>query len=462
MPSSRYSDDTSKTTITLYLSQITLFTMAAPCRRRRGYHQPVLLLICGLSIVWKGESLAPSIQRLRLSQSFERQRAFLQWSRHLDRRTSLTLTVKPDTRLRQPQSYDSFAVSRPLRGITSLHASSQDASYRGEEDRRPNNRPSTTASFGLLATLARLGVVLAFYLLHLMVLSQRQFVFPVQLIPNDRGHFTGLGWDSIAGMVSLSIYWMQQLRNSRKRTQGDGHATTNANAIDISSSLDNQHTSATLFPWNLPRDNLRFRLTTALTFFLLVQAYFLTGRMSIFWEDILYELSARDFAITIPLFRALTVLLGHLSWVAVGAALLRWLPRPPPFFQKRRVDLVEAPEDSEYLELDASDELADDDDFEEASTRTKIFKKLFRTDVSTLYTQSGGPSIRPSQIDVSPVTISRRRRRRKPARLGGERPSHDQPVLEPAPTEGSPYHWFTNGLKSNNWMWWTIGGYVSR
>jgi hypothetical protein len=34
------------------------------------------------------------------------------------------------------------------------------------------------------------------YVFHLAVLTQRSVPFPVQLIPNDKGFFQSIGWDS--------------------------------------------------------------------------------------------------------------------------------------------------------------------------------------------------------------------------------------------------------------------------
>jgi hypothetical protein len=64
----------------------------------------------------------------------------------------------------------------------------------------------------------------------------------------------------------------------------------------------------------------------------LVQTYFLTGRFSIFWEDVFYAAAGAGFSMTIAMHRSLCVLMGHLTWVGLGGLLLRWIPRPQPFF----------------------------------------------------------------------------------------------------------------------------------
>jgi hypothetical protein len=42
----------------------------------------------------------------------------------------------------------------------------------------------------------QLLTVLLTYIFHMTVLAQRSISFPFQLIPNDRGHFQSIGWDS--------------------------------------------------------------------------------------------------------------------------------------------------------------------------------------------------------------------------------------------------------------------------
>mmetsp|Transcript_10169 Transcript_10169/g.13440 ORF Transcript_10169/g.13440 Transcript_10169/m.13440 type:complete len:441 (+) Transcript_10169:67-1389(+) len=168
---------------------------------------------------------------------------------------------------------------------------------------------------------AQVCVVLAFYTLHLTQLTQRQVVFPVQLIPNEMCHFTGLGLDSLAGIISIAIYRFIRLHRNKHRSD----KVEALPPILSSPKLDET-------PWRLPTGNVRNRLTGLLAAFLLVQTYFVTGRFSLFWEDMLYNMSAMGFPITSPMFRSLVVLLGHLTWLTAGTLILRWLPRPPKFF----------------------------------------------------------------------------------------------------------------------------------
>jgi membrane protease YdiL (CAAX protease family) len=160
-------------------------------------------------------------------------------------------------------------------------------------------------------------VVIALYIFHITVLAQRQVVFPMQLIPNDKGHFTGIGWDSIAGMLTLAFYCVMRRKVPAQRPS----------LPSIWSSPSESET-----PWNLPKESIRHRLTSLITAAVLVQAYFYTGRYSIFWEDMIFSLSGLGFHITAPMQRSLCVLLGHLSWLTTGTLLLKWLPRPPKFF----------------------------------------------------------------------------------------------------------------------------------
>ena len=189
------------------------------------------------------------------------------------------------------------------------------------------------------------AVVLLFYFFHLTILTQREWVLPFQLLPSNKGHFTGIGWDSLAGVGTILLYRMLRRRKDLSRF-------SNLPSLASKPSKDEA-------PWNLPRDNPRYRLTSVVTAFVLVNAYFATGRFSIFWEDTLYDLSGLGFPITAPMQRSLCVLLGHMSWLTLGALLLRWLPRPPKFFQSanhvkvQSHELPVAPETEEEEEEEA-------------------------------------------------------------------------------------------------------------
>ncbi|KAL7576266.1 hypothetical protein ACA910_018093 [Epithemia clementina (nom. ined.)] len=132
-------------------------------------------------------------------------------------------------------------------------------------------------------------------------------------------HFTGIGLDSLAGVVSIAAY---SLLRWQKRLSPWGQFNPS-----IESRLN-----STDPPWKLPEGSIRNRTTSLLAAFLLIQTYFITGRFSLFWEDLLYNMSGLGFPITAPMYRSLLVLLGHLTWLGAGTLILRWVPRPPKFF----------------------------------------------------------------------------------------------------------------------------------
>lgn len=47
-----------------------------------------------------------------------------------------------------------------------------------------------------LSQLQQWAILVAFYFFHLIVLSQHTILFGWQLIPNNKGHFCSVGWDS--------------------------------------------------------------------------------------------------------------------------------------------------------------------------------------------------------------------------------------------------------------------------
>ena len=171
--------------------------------------------------------------------------------------------------------------------------------------------------------IVQLGVALILYTLHLTVLTQKSIVFPFQLLPNNLGHFTSLGLDSVAGIVSLLAYL--HLRR----------VTKNRPTPAVPSLLGSPPKKER--PWQFPKLKPMARLpgaksTGLLSLYLLIQGYFMTGRFSVFWEDTLYNMAAVGFPMTIPMHRSLVVLLGHLTWIVVGGLILGIVPRPQPFF----------------------------------------------------------------------------------------------------------------------------------
>lgn len=198
----------------------------------------------------------------------------------------------------------------------------------------------------------QLITVFVFYTVHLVYLTQGQLVFPIQWWASLNSskewrayrHFVGIGYDSLAGIATLALYYKRFRSHATQRppvlvpktmpwkfppappspsSPSDGAANTSHLLEAIRSQYSWPH--------------VVHRATFLLTTICLVTAYFATGRFSLYWQDILYELSAKGFPFTTPQFRAWSVLLGHLSWVGVGSGLLYLMPFAPRFF-RRQVD----------------------------------------------------------------------------------------------------------------------------
>jgi membrane protease YdiL (CAAX protease family) len=87
-------------------------------------------------------------------------------------------------------------------------------------------------------------------------------------------------------------------------------------------------------PWKNVYKSKFSRLSSFLASCALFQAYFWTGRFSIWWEDTFYYL-ANFFPMTVAMHRSLCVLFGHLSWIAIGFVILRAIPRPQSLFRSQ-------------------------------------------------------------------------------------------------------------------------------
>ena len=207
----------------------------------------------------------------------------------------------------------------------------------------------------------QLAILLACYAFHLTVLSQHVLALPVELWD---GGISSIGYDSIVGMlVGCFWYFGYNYRHYRRRQRyrmqqqstsdstnddlpwkllmdddnndyDDNMNAKSAAVLDQAPSSTKTSTASTTrkIPWPL----IRFRFSFVTAAALLVKTYFQTGRLSLFWEDLLYELSAAGWPLTTARMRSLQVLLGHLSWVAAGSIILWLVPRPPSFFASFR------------------------------------------------------------------------------------------------------------------------------
>jgi len=153
----------------------------------------------------------------------------------------------------------------------------------------------------------QLAVTMAFYVLHLLVLSKSCWTFPGQLIANDKGAFQSIGMDSIAGLLVLA-------------------AAVAARAKAGLAPIPNLGVQANP-PWRLPRDTRK--LLGGTTAYLLL-AYIASGYGAVFCEQVLLLLSVYNVPLTIPTMRAWKVLLGHLMWVYMGIRILG--SKHKPFF----------------------------------------------------------------------------------------------------------------------------------
>eukprot|EP00529_Nitzschia_sp_RCC80_P021511 CAMPEP_0113476970 /NCGR_PEP_ID=MMETSP0014_2-20120614/19956_1 /TAXON_ID=2857 /ORGANISM="Nitzschia sp." /LENGTH=413 /DNA_ID=CAMNT_0000370029 /DNA_START=703 /DNA_END=1945 /DNA_ORIENTATION=+ /assembly_acc=CAM_ASM_000159 len=144
-------------------------------------------------------------------------------------------------------------------------------------------------------------------------------------------------------------------------------------------------------------------------FWILLAVWRQMGNWNITIEDILYEFAAGENAllpITVPMHRSLSVLLGHVSWICAASLILRFIPRPQPFFQQKqpRRQQHRTPKDTPQSTSSRTDFDATD-----ASTNATNHKLIHSTEDKTL-----------------------------------------QP---------STSKWFRSNYRDTNWLWWSIGGY---
>jgi membrane protease YdiL (CAAX protease family) len=310
-------------------------------QKRRSRAAAVQVAICGAMLMLMGETQA--FQQVSLPTKFN----IPSRARAAGSDTSLFFRGPPThsnliqrPRQRQHRSYGSGVWSN---AVADIYDDSDNANSDFSQNSSKNNnskskkltnplRKFSQALFRILHATSRqhpllqMVVALALYTFHLTVLTQHAVVFPFQLIPTTMSTSTyslsaagtGIGWDSLAGMATLGLYAIY-----KRQQQG------------VETSSETAQTKKTrVFPWQLPAHNNRHKLSFLIASCLLTQAYFFTGQFSIYWEDLLYNLSGQGWPLTAPMHRSLCVLLGHMSWVVAGSTILWVVPRPPPFFGK--------------------------------------------------------------------------------------------------------------------------------
>jgi len=183
-------------------------------------------------------------------------------------------------------------------------------------------------------------VTLLIYLFHTAILTQHSIVFPFQLIPNNRGYFQSLGYDSLAGITTLLLY--QYIRRNQQVEQSSSASTNNETEIEddeqglLLPSLVSSPLTFQDMPWKNIWKSKYSQVTSLLAFVGLGCGYFYTKYISLFWEDTLYQLAQHVEWMTVSMHHSLTVLLGHTSWIVIGSIILYVLPRPQPFFNNNQ------------------------------------------------------------------------------------------------------------------------------
>ena len=114
--------------------------------------------------------------------------------------------------------------------------------------------------------VVQLLILLIMYVFHLTVLTQNQVVFPFQLWPNNNGWFQSIGFDSLAGIISLAIALRsgkrgkgQQIGKGEVIEKEGGSSNGSTRGRSILAAPDNFDGSA---PWMFPKNRLRKNSTT--------------------------------------------------------------------------------------------------------------------------------------------------------------------------------------------------------
>lgn len=159
-----------------------------------------------------------------------------------------------------------------------------------------------------------LQLLIAFplYALHVLYFSTGGWKLPSAVIPNGKGLFSNVGFDTAAGaVVALGTLIIRKFLLRLPR------------ALPPLLSSDTP-------PWKVSRSDKRKIANTTV---LLVVAYLASGYGAVLIEQVLFLLAGLGVPLTIATTRAWKVLLGHLIWVFAGVKILR--SKLNPFFPRR-------------------------------------------------------------------------------------------------------------------------------
>jgi len=197
-----------------------------------------------------------------------------------------------------------------------------------------------------LPPFIQLMIVLVCYIIHLYIFTQNSLVFPIQIIPNNRGWFQSIGYDSLAGIFSLIIYFYlsfvsrQQFSSSTLLTDAKNQSSAALPPLFEDPSYESLPWTVSMYrlkahfhPNNLnatlaahgaflSHELERVFLSVRRTALFLFIAYRWTGRFAQICESFLYRLAGIGVPMTIAMHRSLVVLLSHLTWVLIGTLIL--------------------------------------------------------------------------------------------------------------------------------------------
>ncbi|KAJ8599750.1 hypothetical protein CTAYLR_003435 [Chrysophaeum taylorii] len=142
---------------------------------------------------------------------------------------------------------------------------------------------------------SQLGIVGAAYACHTCLLSRGCLPYPVQLIPNDRGLFQSIGYDSLAGMLVIALRWIR-VASREKNPRSD-------------------------LPWKPAKATIDARRFVGVVL-ALFGAFSFSATACVALDGHLYRAAYDGATISLAMHRALLILFGHLVWVAGGLTIL--------------------------------------------------------------------------------------------------------------------------------------------
>ena len=164
-----------------------------------------------------------------------------------------------------------------------------------EEVDNVKNNTVDTKTFSDKNPVLQILVKLMSHMIYMLVLAQQCLVFPIQLMPNDKGRFQSISSCSLTGIFYITCHMLC----NKKNLHSNAKLKTKTNNNNL--------------PWKINNEKTLKNSMRAFACLLIAQS--MTGKFSVLFEDMFYIIAGMGMFLnmTMHAHRSLVVLFGHMS-----------------------------------------------------------------------------------------------------------------------------------------------------